>query len=108
MQRTLLETFHQNRVDVVVVGAYAPVTDNHDRRLRGSTPRDDVRPINHVVGHCCSLLAVAGTKAGESPLVSGNVPPPLGGNAPSDEGCSLLLREKVTLVMRLQTRVQLK
>ena len=108
MQRTLLETFHQNRVDVVVVEAYAPVTDNHARRLRGSTPRDDDGPMNRVDGHCCSLLAVAGTKAGESLLVSGNVPPPLGGNAPFDEACSLLPREKVILVMRLQTTVQLK
>ena len=32
------------------------------------------------------LLAVAGTRAGECPLVVGAAPPPLGGDAPPDEG----------------------
>ena len=32
------------------------------------------------------FLAVVGTGAGESPLVSGNAPPPLGVDAPRDEG----------------------
>ena len=32
------------------------------------------------------LLAVAGTGAGESLLVLGDTPPPLGGDAPPDEG----------------------
>ena len=59
VQRTRLETFRQSRVVVIVdvvvvvvvvfVGAYAPVTGNRVRQLRGSTPRDDVGPINSFV-----------------------------------------------------------
>ena len=61
MQRTRLETFRQSRevfvVDVVVVrrvvfvGAYSPVTGNRARLLRGSTPRDDVGPMNPDVAY---------------------------------------------------------
>ena len=69
MQRTRLETFLNSRVVVrvdvaavivvVSVGAYSPVTGNRARQLCGSTPRDDVEPMNPVVAHsgppsCCS------------------------------------------------------
>ena len=69
VQRTRPETFHQSRVVVIVdvvvvvavvyVGAYSPVTGNRTRQLRGSTPRDDVGPMNPVVVYsgprfCCS------------------------------------------------------
>ena len=68
MERTRLETFRQSRVvvnvDVVVVvvvvfvEAYSPVTGNLARQLRGSTPRDDVGPINLIAysgpRSCCS------------------------------------------------------
>ena len=59
VQRTRLETFHQSRVVVVVDvgivvvvifdGPYSHVTGNRARQLRGSTPRDDLGPINPVV-----------------------------------------------------------
>ena len=68
-QRTRLETFRQIRlvvvvavvvvIVVVVVGAYSSVTGNRTRRLRRSTPCDDVGPMDPVVAHsdppsCCS------------------------------------------------------
>ena len=75
VQRTRLGTFRQSQVVVVVdvavvvvvvfVGAYSPVTDNHARELRGSTPRDDVGLMDPVIAHSDPLLDVAGTGAGE-------------------------------------------
>ena len=96
MRRTQLETFRQSRVivvvDVVVVtavvfaGAYFPVTSNRALQLRGSMPRDDVRPMNPVVTHSHPLLAVAGTGAGEGRASLGDALPPLGVDAPLDKG----------------------
>ena len=62
VQRTRLEMFRQSRVVVVVVvvvGTYSPVKGNHPRQPRGSTPRDEVGPMNPVVAHsgppsCCN------------------------------------------------------
>ena len=61
VQRTRLKTFRQSRVVVVVdvvvvvvvvfVGAYSFVTGNRARQLHGSTPRDDVGPMDPVVAH---------------------------------------------------------
>ena len=46
-------------VVVVVVGAYSAVTGNRARQLHGSTPRDEVGPMNPIVSDsgppsCCS------------------------------------------------------
>ena len=63
--RIRLETFRQSRgvvvVDVVVVvvvvfvGTYSPVTGNRARQVNGSTPLDDVRPMDPVVRHSVLL-----------------------------------------------------
>ena len=84
MKRTRLETFRQSRVlvVVVVVGAYSPITGNRARQLRGSTPCDDVGPMNPVAAHSGPpLLAGAGSGADESPAILGDASPPLGGDA---------------------------
>ena len=91
---------------VVVVEACSPVTGNHARRLCRSTSRDNVGPMNPVVADSgppyCSRH---GTGADERPYVSGDVPLPLGGDAPLTK-VSLLPRAKILLLMRLQAKVQ--
>ena len=90
MQSTRLEKLRQSLVVVVVVvvvvGAYFPVTGNHARRLRGSTPHGDVGLRNPVVAHtgppsCCSQHR----DRRKSP-VSDDAPPSHGGDAPPDKG----------------------
>ena len=85
VQRTWLETLRQSRVVVVVdVGAYSPVTGNRARHLRGSTPRDDVGPINRVVANSGPPCCCRGT--GEGRAVSGDALPSLGVDAPPNKG----------------------
>ena len=97
MQRTRLETFRQSRVIVivdavvVVVGAYSPVTGNRARQLRGSTPRDDVGPMNLAVAYsgprsCCSQHG--GRR--ESRCFRRRSPTQLGVDAPPDKGVDAL------------------
>ena len=55
----------------------------------GSTAAHRVTTLGRQILLLClavPLLAVASTGAGESPLVSGDAHPPLGGDAPPDEG----------------------
>ena len=100
VQRTRLETFRQSRVvvtvDVVVVvvivfvGAYSPVTGNHARQLRGSTPRDDVGPMNPVVMYSGTRSCCSWDGAGEGRAVSGDALSPLGVNDLPDKGVDAL------------------
>ena len=91
VQRTRLETFRQSRVVVavvIVVGAYSPETDNRASRLlarRVVTLGRETILLDIVV----PLLAVTGTGDGQSSPIWGSASPPLGGDAPLDEGSPL-------------------
>ena len=84
---------------IVVVDAYSPVTSNHTRRLRSSTLRDDAGARNPVVAHSDSSSRCSGHGGRRNSPVSGDAPPPLGGDAPHDKD-PVRLRAKVLLVMR--------
>ena len=105
MQRTRLETFHQGRVvvvdDVVFVGAYSPITGNRPRQLRGSTPRDDVGPMNPVVAHSGPPSCCSGQGADEDRAVSGDALFPLGVDVPSDKGSLTLPGKGFTDAIRV-------
>ena len=92
MQRTRLETFSQSRVVVVVVfvGAYCPVMGNRARQLRGSTPRDDVGPMNPVVVYSGPLSCCSRHGGQRRSRCLGGALTPLGVDAPPDKGVDAL------------------
>ena len=96
MQRTRLETFRQSRVVVIVdvvavvvvifIGAYSLVTGNRARQLRGSTPRDDVGPINPVVAYSGSRSCCSRHEGRQRSRCFGRRFTPLGVDDPFDKG----------------------
>ena len=86
MQCTLLETYRQSRVVVVVVvvavGAYFPVTGNHPIGFTVARRMTTLGRGSLLLRITLTFFAVASMDAAESPPVSGDAPPPLGGDAP--------------------------